>query len=86
MAPDRRLNAVPFAPRQSAGPLPCPHCSAMMTPCRLAGVAVDRCAAELHPGVWFDHDELARTLQVTTLGYEPSFANVLRSLLGPPEP
>jgi Zn-finger nucleic acid-binding protein len=40
--------------------LPCPACSEPMAACYLEGVPVDRCVAH---GVWFDIDELERTLK-----------------------
>lgn len=40
--------------------LPCPACSEPMAACYLEGVPVDRCVAH---GVWFDVEELERTLK-----------------------
>lgn len=40
-------------------PRPCPQCTAVMAPCLLLAIAIDRCASH---GLWFDHDELERVL------------------------
>jgi Zn-finger nucleic acid-binding protein len=40
--------------------LPCPACSEPMAACYLEGVPLDRCVAH---GVWFDVEELERTLK-----------------------
>ena len=43
-----------------AGPTrACPQCATPMTPCLFATIPIDRCSAH---GIWFDHDELERTL------------------------
>ena len=66
--------------RGAAGARMCPHCSAPMTTCRLdvqlhesrpkLKPELDRCEAH---GVWFDHEELAKVLEVLRrVGHGPA--------------
>lgn len=57
-APGARFTLVPIT-GGFARPRPCPRCAAVMAPCMLAAIPIDRCAAH---GLWFDHDELERVL------------------------
>jgi hypothetical protein len=59
--PDQAAPPMTFTPLVDgfARPRPCPQCGAVMAPCMLVSIAVDRC--HVH-GVWFDHDELERVL------------------------
>ena len=54
--------AQPLAFEERSGDenLVCPRCTTKMTPVRLYGIPVDRCAAH---GIWFDRDELENVLQ-----------------------
>jgi Zn-finger nucleic acid-binding protein len=58
---DEQLGEHPaYAPSPHAA-VACPACKAAMSPVAIAGVEIDRCAAD---GVWFDADELDRIRKV----------------------
>jgi Zn-finger nucleic acid-binding protein len=57
---DRRLLPGSGTPRE------CPRCPAKMNPVSMYGIALDHCAEH---GVWFDGEELAKTLNANGQSY-----------------